>query len=64
MRVQITKGNEKFKVKAGDTFTAERYRYDPDKVSLLRRESDGFEPQCNWYKDSLIFIPKTQTEAK
>lgn len=50
MRVKILKDDPRFGIKAGDVFSAERYRYDPqEKVTLLHRDGDGYDPQCNQY---------------
>lgn len=55
MRVKMLKDDERFKIKKGDIFEAIRYRFDPDKYSLLRREGDDFDPECNQYKESLAY---------
>ena len=55
MKVKMLKNDERFKIKKGDIFEAQRYHYDPDKITLLKRESDGFDPECNQYKESLAY---------
>jgi hypothetical protein len=55
MRVKLLKDDKQFKIKKGDVFKAQRYRYDPDKITLLEREDDGFNPECNQYKESLAY---------
>ena len=64
MRVKLLEDDERFKLKAGDTFKAERYKYDPrEKVTLLSRESDGFIPECNQYIHSVAFWMQGQWMA-
>ena len=55
MRVMLLADDDRFKLKKGDVFDAKRYRYDPDKISLLNRVCDGFDPGCNQYKESLAY---------
>ena len=54
MRVKIKEDNDDFKLKKGDIFDAEKY--DDCKVSLLNRESDGFDPECNAYIHQVLFF--------
>lgn len=55
MKVRILKDDSKFNLKAGDIFKAERF-YDPEKVVLLERESDGYDPECTIYKENIEYI--------
>jgi hypothetical protein len=56
MRVKILKTDGRLGLVAGEIYQAERYRYDPrEKVSLLSREPDGHDPECNQYTDSVAF---------
>ena len=56
MRVKILEDDERLGVKHGEIYQAERYRYDPqEKVSLLSREDDGYDPKCNQYIDEVAF---------
>ena len=56
MRVMLLEDDERFQLSKGDIFEACRYKYDPqEKVSLLKRESDGFDPECNQYIESVAF---------
>lgn len=49
-KVRIKKTDDRFGLKAGDIYWAERYCLDPQhKVSLLERIPDGFDPECNQY---------------
>lgn len=50
MKVKILETDERLGVIAGEIYEAERYRYDPqEKVTLLSREPDGYDPECNQY---------------
>ena len=54
MRVKILESDKRFGIEKDDIFEAKRYQYDPhEKVSLLRRESDGFDPECNQYNHNI-----------
>ena len=56
MKVKILETSERLGVKAGEIYQAERYQYDPqEKVSLLARESDGYDPGCNQYFSEVAF---------
>lgn len=61
MRVKILETDERLGIKKGEIYTAQRYHYDPtEKVSLLARESDGYNPECNQYFDGLAFWMQEQ----
>ena len=49
MRVKILKTDKRLGVKQGEIYEAQRYALDPGKVTLLRREPDGYDPSCNQY---------------
>lgn len=54
MRVKILRDDDRFNVKRGEIYKAARYTYDPhNKISLLHREGDGFDPRCNQYIDDV-----------
>jgi hypothetical protein len=56
VKVKLLNDEERFNIKAGDEFEAIRYHLDPqEKMSLLKRLSDGFDPECNQYRDNLAF---------
>jgi hypothetical protein len=56
MRVKILETNVRLGVIAGEVYQAERYKYDPqEKVTLLSREPDGHDPECNQYLDGVAF---------
>ena len=56
MKVKIKEDDEFLKIKAGDIFQAESY--DDCKVSLIKRESDEFDPECNQYIHDVLFFVK------
>ena len=48
--VELLKDEPRFKIKKGDRFKAICYWLDPqDKVTLLSRIGDGYDPECNEY---------------
>lgn len=56
VRVIILEDDERLGVKQGEIYSAQRYHYDPqEKVTLLAREPDGYDPECNQYVDSVAF---------
>lgn len=56
MRVKVLESDERLGVSAGEIYDAQRYWLDPhDKVTLLAREPDGYDPCCNQYKHQVAF---------
>ena len=43
----------RFHLSAGDTLLCMPYHLDPDKLTVVARESDGFEPGCNVYRSQV-----------
>lgn len=57
MKVKILETNERLGVKKGEIYNAQRYPYDPqEKVTLLSRDPDGYEPECNQYVHEVAFL--------
>lgn len=54
MRVKLIEDDYDFNLEKGDIFEAEIY--DNCKVSLLKRESDNFDPECNAYIHQVLFF--------
>ena len=55
--VRIVHDDPRLGLTAGEDFAAIPYRLDPgSKVTLLRRLSDGWNPQCNAYNRDIQFI--------
>ncbi len=50
MKVRITKTDNRLGIKEGEIYEAEIYWLDPDKITLLKRIPDGYEPSCNQYR--------------
>lgn len=51
MIVRFKENDPRFKIKKGDVFFAKPYWLDPgDKVTLIKRLSDDFDPCCNAYR--------------
>jgi len=56
MKVKILETSERLGVKKGGIYKAQRYTYDPtEKVTLLSREPDGYDPGCNQYVNEVAF---------
>ena len=56
MVVQLLEDDPKFKLKRGERFEAQVYWLDPGKITLLKRLSDGFNPECNQYRGSVKIL--------
>ena len=56
LMVRILKEDKNLGLEVGDIFEAQYYMYDSEKVELIRRGSDGFEPCCTEYKYNLEII--------
>ena len=55
-RYELLKDDPRFGLNKGDILVGETYWLDPDKVTIHYRESDGFDPECNQYRDDVRFI--------
>jgi len=56
MRIRILETDKRLGVKKGEIYKARRYHYDPqEKVTLLGREPDGYDPECNQYINEVAF---------
>ena len=56
MRVKILETDDRLGIKAGEIYSAQRYQYDPhEKISLMAREPDGYDPECNQYKYEVAY---------
>ena len=50
MRVKILKTDKRLGIKKGEIYKVKRYWLDPqEKVTLLSRETDDYNPKCNQY---------------
>ena len=55
MVFELRSDDPRFKLSAGDRLLCIKYPYDA-KVTVLRRISDGFDPECNQYLNDVKFI--------
>ena len=57
MIVEILKTDKSLGIKKGERYHAIRYFLDPsEKVTLLGRVPDGYNPNCNQYRSEIKFI--------
>lgn len=49
-RYRLKADDERMGLKAGDILVCVPYWLDPAKLTVLRRESDGWDPECNVYR--------------
>ncbi|WP_294833316.1 hypothetical protein [uncultured Gilliamella sp.] len=56
--VEIKKDDETLGIKKGEQYLAVRYPYDDEKITLVSRVPDGFDPECNQYWADVKIIPK------
>ena len=55
--VRFIEDDPEFSINAGDEFEAWVYYLDPgEKVTLIRRLGDGFDPECNAYARQIEFV--------
>lgn len=61
MIVEILKTDPRTGVSKGERYEAKRYWLDPiEKVTLLKRISDGWTPDCNEYIHNVKFITQNK----
>jgi hypothetical protein len=63
--VKLKEDDERFGMKAGDVLEVEPYWLDPsDKLTVIRRVSDGFDPGCNVYRSQVTVVnPEAKHEG-
>lgn len=61
--VEILHDDDRLGVKAGEQYQAVRYRYDDEKLTLVSRVPDGYDPCCNMYFHEVKIIPKHKTRG-
>ena len=49
-RYRLKGDDERMGLKAGDILVCVPYWLDPEKLTVLYREGDGFDPECNVYR--------------
>lgn len=52
----VKEDDERLGVQAGEQYLAIRYLYDPEKVTLLSRIPDGYDPECNQYLSDVRWL--------
>lgn len=55
-RMELLEEDARFGLSAGDILICQHYWLDPQKVTVVRRERDGFDPECNQYKTDVKFL--------
>lgn len=50
MRVILKKDDPRFNMKKGDILEVEEADYDDEKYVVIKRISDGYDPECAVYK--------------
>jgi len=53
MRVRIIDTDSRLGIKKNEIYQACSYPYDPNKVILLSREPDGYDPSCTQYRNEI-----------
>jgi hypothetical protein len=54
IRVEMLEDNPEFGLSAGDVLEVEAFAPDPrEKVAVLRRVSDGYDPGCTLYRSEV-----------
>lgn len=56
IQVRILKTDDHIGVTEGEVYEATSYWLDPDKVTLLARVPDGWNPECNEYRHNVEVI--------
>lgn len=57
MQVLILKTDNRLGIKENEIYEAEPYWLDPtEKVTLLKRIPDGYNPMCNQYRNTLKIL--------
>lgn len=62
--VELLKPQPGTNLEIGDLLLVQSYQYDTDKVSIIKRLSDGYDPECNLYTHEVKFIPVKQAKKK
>lgn len=62
MMVRMREDDKRFKLKKNDLLEVTRYWLDPQKLTVIQRVSDGYDPQCNVYTSQVRF-PSNRTIA-
>lgn len=57
-RYELLEDDERFGLSRGDILICEsmHWAWAPEKVAVVRRESDGYDPGCNQYRGSVRHV--------
>ena len=65
MKVEILKTDKRLGIKKGEVYNAIRYWLDPkEKVTLLSRVLDGYNPHCNQYFEEIKILPPKESNRQ
>jgi len=56
MKIQVKKDDDRLGIKAGETYIAQSYGPDGEKITLLSRVPDGYNPYCNQYRGEVDIL--------
>jgi len=56
VKVKIRENNIHFGLKKGEIYEAKPYRLDSEKLTLLKRIPDGYDPECNCYRHEVEVV--------
>ena len=62
MIVEILKSDRRLGIKKGERYEAEPYSLDCNKVMLLARITDGYDPCCNQYCHDVRIVSELGSE--
>lgn len=60
MKVKILKTDTRCGIKEGEIYEAEWYWGGREKVTLVSRVPDGFDPECNEYAHNIEVVKENQ----
>lgn len=61
MVVRMKEHDKRFKLKKGDVLEAHPYQYDHNKLVVVRRLSDDFDPECTVYRHQVEVLIETRS---
>lgn len=61
LRVMLIDGDPYFNLAASDVLIVEQSDWDPEKYSVIERESDEYQPECSVYKEQVRVLGEVDT---
>ena len=58
MRVRVKKTDTNLGIKEGEIYNARSYTLDRGKITLVSRDPDGYDPECNQYRHEVEILPE------